>query len=150
MNNKNLRDLIEEVLSEGYLISLATLDKSGVWVSDVIYIYDENFNIYWISDPEVRHSKALLENNKVAGTITVSRPGENNLGIQFDGEAEKVDGARFDLAKKHYLKRKKLPPKEQDDVLQGDSWYVLKPKTIELINEKLFGFEKKKLELVDG
>ena len=150
MNSKDLRDLIEEVLSNGYLMSLATLDKSGVWVSDVIYIYDENFNIYWMSDPEVRHSKALLENNKVAGTITVSGPGENNLGIQFDGEAEKVDGARFDLAKKHYLKRKKLPPKEQDDVLQGDSWYVLKPKTIELINEKLFGFEKKKLELVDG
>ena len=51
------------------------------------------------------------------------------------------------MAKKHYSKRLKPEPDKNEDVLQGDSWYVLKPKTIELIHEKLFGFEKQKLEL---
>ncbi len=143
---ENIREFIKEVLDKGYLMSLATIDDGGVWVADVIYVFDDQFNIYWISDPEVRHSEAMLKNNKVAGTITISGPGENNLGIQFEGLVEKIEEPRYDLAKKHYTKRQKPEPEETDDVLQGDFWYVLRPSKIELINEKLFGFEKEKLE----
>jgi uncharacterized protein YhbP (UPF0306 family) len=139
---KNIRQLIKEVLEKGYLMSLGTLDEGGVWVCDVIYIYDEDLNLYWMSDPDVRHSKTVLKIPKIAGTITVSLPKEDNLGIQFEGVAKKIEGARFDLAKKHYAKRNKPTPKETDDILQGDSWYVLKPSRVELICEKLFGFNK--------
>ena len=144
---ENIKDLIKEVLEKGYLMSLATLDDGGVWVSDVIYIFDEYLNIYWMSDPDVRHSKALLKSPKIAGAITSNEPKEDNLGIQFEGIAQKIEGARYDLAKKHYAKRKKPQPKESDDILQGDYWYMLKPKKIELIHERLFGFNKQKLEL---
>src|SRR3989338_2017231 len=143
----DIKSLIKEVLEGGYLMSLATVDDGGVWVSDAIYVFDDEFNIYWMSDPEVRHSQDILKNSQVAGKITVSGLGENNLGLQFSGQAEKIDGFRFDLAKKHYSKRNKPEPKEEDDVLQDDSWYILRPKLIVLINEKLFGFEKQKLEL---
>jgi len=144
---EDTKQLIKEVLDKGYLMSLATLDDNGVWVSDVIYIYDDDLNIYWMSDPQVRHSQAILKNNKVAGTITSSSQGESEMGIQFSGIAKKIDGPRYDLAKKHYAKRLKPEPQESADVLQGDSWYILRPKKIELINKKLFGFNKKKLEL---
>ncbi|MDO8492420.1 MAG: pyridoxamine 5'-phosphate oxidase family protein [bacterium] len=147
MENKEIKQLIKEVLDKGYLMSLATVDSGGAWVSDVIYIYDDNLGIYWMSDPDVRHSQAVTNNSQVAGTITVSSQGEDNLGVQFEGVAEKIDGARYDLALKHYAKRNKPIPKETDDVLQGDSWYMLKPKKIELICEKLFGFDKKKFDL---
>jgi uncharacterized protein YhbP (UPF0306 family) len=143
----NIKELIKNVLEKGFLMSLATQDDSGLWVSDVIYVFDDELNIYWMSDPNVRHSQAILKNNKVAGTITISGVGESNLGIQFVGVAEKIKGERYNLAKKHYAKRQKLEPKETDDVLDGDSWYVLKPSKVELIDEKLFGFEKQKLEL---
>lgn len=53
-------------------MSLAVQDNGGLWVSDVVYVFDDNFNIYWMSDPDVRHSKAILVNLQVAGTITVS------------------------------------------------------------------------------
>ncbi len=147
MNSEEIKPLIKQILEKGYLMSLATIDDSGVWVSDVIYIYDENLNIYWMSDPKARHSAALQKNPGVAGTITVSGQGENNLGIQFKGVAIKIEGPRFDLATKHYAKRKKPTPKESDDVLQGDSWYQLKPGSIELIHEELFGFKKQKVKL---
>lgn len=142
-----MRKLVREVLEKGYLISLATVDEHGVWVCDVIYVFDDALNIYWLSDPETRHSRALEKKNKVAGTITVSGPREDNLGIQFEGTAGKITGARFDLVKKHWAKRGKPLPKETDDVLQGDAWYTLKPETIDVIHEKLFGFEKQKLVL---
>ncbi|OGN30616.1 MAG: hypothetical protein A3I92_02340 [Candidatus Yanofskybacteria bacterium RIFCSPLOWO2_02_FULL_43_10b] len=127
---ENIKELIKEVLEKGYLMSLAAKDDGGVWVADVIYVHDEELNIYWMSDPEVRHSKAAIKNEKVAGTITVSGPGENNLGIQFEGLAEKVEGPRHDLAKKHYVKRQKPEPEEIDNVLQGDSWYILRPSKV--------------------
>lgn len=142
---EDIKKLIQGVLEKGYLMSLGTVDDGGV--CDVLYIFDEELNLYWMSDPDTRHSKAILENPKVAGTITVNLPKENNLGIQFEGLAEKIDGARWDLAKKHYAKRKRPEPKETDDVLQGDSWYMLKPKKIELICEEFFGFEKQTLKL---
>lgn len=145
--SSEIKKQIQEVLEKGYLMSLATVDSGGVWVSDVIYIFDNDLNIYWMSDPDARHSQALLKNNKIAGTITVSAQGEDNLGIQFEGVSEKIEGARYDLAIKHFAKRKKPQPAETEDVLQGDSWYILKPKKIELICERIFGFEKQKLEL---
>jgi uncharacterized protein YhbP (UPF0306 family) len=147
MEISKLKTLILEVLEKGYLMSLATVDDGGPWVCNVIYIHDDDLNIYWMSDPDVRHSKALSKNNKAAATITVNLPKEDNLGIQMSGVVEKISWARFDLAKKHYAKRKKPEPKETDDVLQGDSWYQLKPQIIELINETVFGFEKQKLQL---
>lgn len=132
---------------KGYLMSLATMDEGGIWATDVIYVYDDGLNMYWISNPNVRHSKAIEQNNKVAGTITVSSQGEDNLGIQFEGVVEKLEGDRYDLAVQHYLKRKKPAPTKDEDVLEGDAWYILKPKKIELICERLYGFDKQRLDL---
>ena len=143
----DIKQLILEVLEKGYLMSLATVDSGGVWVCDVIYIFDENLNIYWMSKDFRRHSKAIEINQNVAGTITVSANGEDNLGIQFSGVAARIEEARYDLVEKFYTKKNKPTSLETEDFLKGHTWYQLKPQKIELINEKLFEFEKQKLEL---
>ena len=145
----NVQELIKEVLEEGYLLSLATVDDGGVWVSDVIYVYDDQMNIYWLSQISARHSKAISKNNQVAGTITISnKPEEKNIGLQLKGVAEKIDGDILEIAVKHRQKRGKPAPTKLGEILdQGESWYRLRPKMIELIYEPLFGFEKPKIEL---
>ena len=35
--------------------------RRGIWVADVIFIHDDDLNVYWMSHPECRHSKAILE-----------------------------------------------------------------------------------------
>lgn len=140
-----ISELIKEVLEQGYLMSLATVDQGGVWVSDVVYI-NEEFDIYWISDEGCRHSQAILENPAVAATITISNNGETDLGLQLEGVAEKLEGEREELFKRHLLKRGKDPSKAKGVLNPGRSWYKLTPKKIELIYEKFFGFEKKILE----
>jgi uncharacterized protein YhbP (UPF0306 family) len=143
----DIKTKILEVLGKGHLMSLATLDEGGLWVADVIYIYDD-LNIYWMSDPDVRHSQAILKNPQVAGSITVTCYGEKpEVGIQFSGKAEKINGPNYELAKKHLSKRKQPEPKETDDVLQGDSWYVLHPTKIDLIDVENYGFDKRSLDL---
>ena len=151
MSIQNLRPLIREVLEKGYLMTLATHDAGGVWACDVIYIFDDNLNLYWISDPNARHSKAITEHPAVAGTITVSGQGDDNLGIQFSGTARRLKGPNLRLMIRHFKKRKKVElPKSAKDVLnflEGDMWYELRPSHIELIYEKMFGFEKQRIDL---
>jgi uncharacterized protein YhbP (UPF0306 family) len=144
----DLRELAKSILGQGYLMNLGTVDSGGVWVSDVIYIHDDAFNLFWLSDPEVRHSKAVQKNPKVAATITISNnAGEQNIGLQIEGVAEKLEGNNLELATQHRLKRKKAPPTRDGEVEEGDSWYRLRPTKIEIIHEPHFGFEKQILEL---
>ncbi len=143
---EELRTLIKETLRKGHLMSLATTDSGGLWVSDVIYVYDESFNLYWISDPNTRHSKAILSNSNVALTITVSNKSkESNEGLQIAGVAEKLEGRQYELAKKHWQKRGKEPPQEKEEYLEGESWYKITPTLVDVINESLWGFDKKSL-----
>ncbi len=90
----DIRTLIkEEVLEKARFMSLATHDDGGVWVADVIFIFDDDLNIYWLSETKTRHSQAIIKNPNVAATITLtSKAGEPNIGIQFAGTAEKLEG----------------------------------------------------------
>lgn len=129
-------------------MSLATSDAGGLWVADLIYSFDADFNIYWMSKPGTRHSKAILETPRVAGSITVTgQVKEPNLGIQFSGTASKIDGPRFDLAKVYSKRMNRPEPKEQDDFLNGASWYVVKLERVDLIDEKNFGYKKQSVDL---
>ncbi len=62
---QKIKQLIQKVFEKGYLMSLAIQDEGGVWVADVIYIYDDNLTFYWMSDPDSRHSIAITKNKKV-------------------------------------------------------------------------------------
>ncbi len=142
----NLTRRTLEVLEKTHLMSLATQDAGGVWVSDVIFIYDDKRTLYWIFDPESRHSKAIMENESVAGTITVStKSKEPNFGIQFSGVAEKIEGPRYDLAIKHFTKRGRRAPLETDDILGNNSWYKLTISKLRLIDEENFDFDSQEV-----
>jgi uncharacterized protein YhbP (UPF0306 family) len=138
----DLKSRVREVLEQAHLMSIGTTDEGGVWVSDVIFVFDDDLYLYWMSDPETRHSVAIEKSGSAAGTITATiKGGQPNFGIQFAGVAKKIKGARYDLAIKHYAKRGKRAPAETEDVLEGDAWYVLKPTKLRLIDETNFGFD---------
>src|SRR5689334_3120603 len=105
---EDLKKIVGEILMKAILMTLATQDDGGLWASTVNISHDDEFNIYWISSPQVRHSKAIEINSRVAGTITVSTgSNEPNLGLQFPGGAGKVDAVSADVVKKYFNKRGK-------------------------------------------
>lgn len=147
----NLVDRVKKVLNESHLMSLGTFDDDGVWVADIIFLYDDSLNIYWLSSPDCRHSRAILKNDKVAGTITYSnKKNEANLGLQIEGKAERLEGIRPDLILKHLTKRgHKMPDMSKAlEILDGDCWYILTPTKIELIDEENFGFKRQSVNLI--
>lgn len=135
---EEIRRLVHEILAKGYVMSLATLDEEGVWVCDVIYIYDANFNIYWRSQVSTRHSKAIAKKKVVSATITTSVLGGKNEGLQIEGMAEIDKRPDLEMFAAHLRKRFGEVP----HTMHLDEDNKLKPTKIELIYEKYFGFDK--------
>ena len=143
---EDLNNLAQQLLEQGKLIHLGTQDDGGVWVCDVIYVFDDDLNIYWMSKDFRRHSKTIEKNPQVAAAITVSARDEKDFGIQIEGRAVAIKEKRHDLQVPYFTKRGQITPKEGEDFLGEHVWYQLKPKRIELICPERFGFEKQKLE----
>jgi uncharacterized protein YhbP (UPF0306 family) len=143
-----LKKLASQILERGYLMSLATVDDSGPWVSDVIYVFDDELSIYWLSKTGTRHSKAIAANRTVAATVTLTAgKDEEEAGLQIEGTAVAVEGDILALATQHRLKRGKPAPKNEGEILDpGESWYCLKPSKIEVIYGPYWGFRKQVLE----
>lgn len=135
--------LARQILSQTYLMSLATVRDNNPWVADVVFVHDDIFNIYWISRTDTKHSMNIAICSQVAATITQSTDqGEDNVGLQIAGNAFQCKGS-LTLVKKHLTKRKKLTAENVRQFLSpGVSWYKLVPSRIELIYEPMWGYDK--------
>lgn len=148
-NSDNLKQIVREILEQGTFMSLGTVDEGGVWVSDVLYVSDNDLNIYWVSYSDTRHSNAIHQRGKVAAAITINdNAAGNKMGVQVSGIARKIDTEVKEIADKHRRKRGQNPLPSSGNMLDNyESWYMLRPLSIDIINEKLFGHHKKKLIL---
>jgi len=140
---EDLESLVKEILEKGYVMSLGTsFGKGTVWVADVVYVHDDNFNLYWFSHIKTRHSEAIAANKRVAATITLSKDhNDKDVGLQIGGWARKLDGELLEIATKYNHKKRKQGPHK---LAPGQSWYELHPTKIMVIYEPLFGLEAKK------
>ncbi len=77
-------------------MQLATVDNGQPWVINCWYTFDDEWNFYFISGQESRHTLELLKHNKVACTITPHYPleklGQKVQSLSFEGIAEEVSG----------------------------------------------------------
>lgn len=143
----NLQHLTREVLEKGYLLTIAVQDNDGVWAADVIYIYDDAFNLYWMSTPERRHSMAIDSgHNQIAGAIAVTQgPDEPDEGLQLSGLATRVDDPSPELLERWMKKKVKVYSADMGTVLDEHVWYKLVPDQIELIYQKVFEYKRQKV-----
>lgn len=147
---ETIQKLAQEILDNGYFLSLATLDDGGLWVSDVFYVADDDWNIYWKSAMGTRHSKAIESNSAVAGTITITtKPGEPSEALQISGNAGRVEeGLSLEVEKLFLDKRGKNKKAELDKKNGGDSWYKLIPKKMRLSHQQTFELEKQDVAII--
>lgn len=88
----NLKSLIKDYLSTAKLMQLATSIDNQPWVCSIWFATDENLNIYYFSSITRRHSKEVMENNKVAGAIVLPQtPNDPPRGLQFQGIVEQLN-----------------------------------------------------------
>jgi uncharacterized protein YhbP (UPF0306 family) len=144
---KNLKKLIDEILTDGFVMTLATSQKNIPWAADLGYVHDEKFNIYWISYANTRHSKDIEANSVVAATICASTKGEEDKAVQIQGKASRLAKKDILKAASLYNKREGKPaPKTLEEVeaqAEGRIWYQLVPTKIYVHYEPLFGYDRK-------
>lgn len=142
-----LHQLTRTVLERGYLMSLGIVDADGPWVADVIYIFDDDFNLYWMSTTDRRHSKAIDDgHNRVAAAIAVTQgPEMPDEGLQISGTAQRVNERSLELLKMWMKKKKEPVTTAIGAVLTGHVWYKLVPDCIELIYQEKFGYDRQRV-----
>ncbi len=100
MNNiqqQKVLKYVNEYLRKGKLMQLATVKRGQPWIINCWYIYDDNFNFYFISGQSARHVVELKNNEKVACSIaphyTLEKLGQKVQGLMFEGVAKEVKGS---------------------------------------------------------
>ncbi len=84
----DIKDLIQDYLQTAKLMQLATVHDDRPWVCNVWFVTDKDWNIYYLSSKERRHSHEIEENHHVAGAIALPQsPHQKPRGLQFEGLA---------------------------------------------------------------
>lgn len=136
-----IKALIEECLQNVMQLQIATTVDSIPWIATVCYAYDSNFNLYWFSRHNTRHSKEISLNPHVAAALSFPYAiGDKPRGLQFIGIAKEIHDKKSILQGLKALKgRYKVSPRRiftlRHELLShiGDyGLYQLRPESIVL------------------
>lgn len=138
-----LRQFIHDYLEQAKLMQVVTSKNNQPWACTVYFVYNDQFNLYWISTPQRRHSQEIKENNKVAGTIVLPHtPGDKVRGLQFEGVAEELnDRSSAEPAMKYYADRFRMKTERVKAILNHKDAhlpYRITPRLIVLFDEQNF------------
>ena len=148
----NLKKLAEEILTDGYIMHLATSLNDKPWSATVAFSYDTNFSLYWLSYKETRHSENIAKNPFVAATIMITNEKYETRGLQLEGEAKIItDDKQFFAIEAKYRRLTGRPmPKDLDEAKEaagGRILYKLTPSKIYMHHETLFGYTRKEVKI---
>lgn len=141
-----LKGHILDYLSQNKRMSLATSKDNVPWASTVLYAYDPDFNIYFLSDADTRKVQNMLDNPKVAATINEVTGGIGKVqGVQLEGECSpvgKVEAAKgYALFLKRYfwLKDYISSPSAMFSKAIKNRLFKITPKKVYYLNDEMFG-----------
>jgi uncharacterized protein YhbP (UPF0306 family) len=151
----NPKDIAKEIMTEVQLMTVCSVDNNKPWCFTAFFAFDDKLNIYFLSREYRRHSKNILKNSTVSGTIFSHdhKFGKPVRGIQFEGTCKKVE--ENNLKKIFSLYRKRYPDATKHTDLKGLTaqddkkvrLWIIKPKMIKIHDEKNFGSEGRELVL---
>jgi|SRR5579872_1514815 len=78
----------KQIIKDNIYLTIATTSLNGKpWISPVFFAYDENYNLFWVSNKNSRHSKLIMENPEVAIVIFNSKaPEGEGDGVYFESK----------------------------------------------------------------
>lgn len=134
---QQLVNKVSEFLSKNRLMALATTDGKRSWSATVFYAYDSKFNLLFFSKETTRHCKEISKNPNVSVAINHTwRYSDGSIrGLQLAGRASKV--SKKDCGRCYAVYKSRF--KWADDFTSDHVIYVIKPKEIWYIDEKLLG-----------
>jgi uncharacterized protein YhbP (UPF0306 family) len=142
-----MRPILRAFLKEQSTLALGTaaLENGSPQVAPMFFASDDDFNLYWISDPDSRHSANLRDWNDAAAAIFAPTWDWAGIkGVQIEGDAMPVDGdderqRALDL----YSAKFPFVTEKFADLIKQSVIYVLRPRWIRwLDNARHFGYKQ--------
>lgn len=140
------------ILENNTLLTLSTFDKENnqPCSSTAYYVYDDEFNLYFWTDPYTLHSRNIKSNPNVAINIFDSTQKWGSLlkGVQLFGSARVVNAKELILGGGLYLKRFPGVTKYIKKVLDFHSkkyqskMYKISISKVKVFDEAAFGKEE--------
>lgn len=125
-------------------MQLATVSRGQPWVCSVWFGFDDDFNIYFFSATNRRHSEEIAKDNRVAGAIVMPHsPSDPDVqAIQFEGRAGKLV-EEADVAKAHSVYEGRIFNRQTIDKLMANpqkphAFYKITPTKFVLFDTKNF------------
>ena len=133
-----LRDKVLAYLQSCNVLTLATNGEDGPWAAAVFYV-NNDFNLFFLSDPATRHIQNISVNPQVAATIQKDYNDWKKIkGIQLEGEVQKLSGAKKADAIMRYLLKfpviGKETPIEIGQAMSKVDFYTLIPSAVYFID----------------
>ncbi|HEY5600780.1 MAG TPA: pyridoxamine 5'-phosphate oxidase family protein [Patescibacteria group bacterium] len=141
MNGENLKQLILDYLSKNRRMTLATASNNVPWAATVFFAFDDNLNIYLISDPKTRKIQNVKQNPKVSCAINeyIHKKGYT-VGLQLEGTIENLHKEKnrqeLDIYRKRY--------DWADEYLDDHELFKIIPIKIIYLDDELFGPQGKR------
>jgi len=129
---ENKAEKAEEISKEIRYLVIATSSKDGKpWISPVFYAFDDDYNLYWVSSKNSRHSELIRENPKVAVVIFNSTKGEGKGdAVYIEANVQELtDEKEIEEAMKFYDSRASKPElrvKDPQNVVGEKEWRLYK------------------------
>lgn len=131
------------------VVSFATQDdKNEPWITNVYYSVNENYELFFFSSTDTKHSRHLKENSQVAYAVVWANPDdeEDRKAIQAVGTCERVKDP-IKLVKLLTVHYKYWPSWRNDSETLEETAkrvaktgvYIIKPKLIKYWNDEVFG-----------
>ncbi|MBI3955296.1 pyridoxamine 5'-phosphate oxidase family protein [Candidatus Gottesmanbacteria bacterium] len=145
--SNNKQKLLQYLKSHNFM-TVATVDGKP-WVANVYYVVDDDFNLYFLSEPQSKHGQDLVRNPLVACSIADShqKVTDQKIGVQLQGMTKMVNVLtkmrwmlhlwnRVNPGFESLINLKNI----QNKVIKGRI-YQVKPHLIKFFNESLYGPE---------
>lgn len=138
------QDIARQVLPLKKVMQLATSSNGQPWACNIHFYSDNDFNFYWISTTDRRHSRDIEQNPQVAITVLVHEdaPDENYvIGVSAEGTAELIGQDIDKQVGEAYTQKLGKDPSLVRDIISGSNphkFYCLKPSKIVLFDSKNF------------
>lgn len=136
LSHNQLQKYILDYLSKNRRMTLATSEDNVPWAATVMFAYDNDFNIYFISVPNSRKTKNLKENPRVSVAINeyALRAGYT-IGLQIEGKAIMLNKERDRRELEIFRKRFDWA----GDFLHDHELYKIVPEKIYYLDDEKFG-----------
>lgn len=143
-----VKDEISRILDSHICGCLSTQGcNDGVYCNTVYYAFDSEYNLYFASDCNTKHSLNIAQNTNVAMCIwdEPQAYGKEHIGLQIVGHCNQISGKELFHAWILYTKRfnvfqQKIGSFENlRDKLSGIRLYKINPTIIKVTNTALLG-----------